>query len=192
MPKDCNAFDFATISDVILRVSYTARDGGEALRSKARSAVIAPAQTELKRLFSARHEFPSGWHNLLHPRAEAQTQSIELDLSRERFPFQLRGRRIRITRVELFLLLKEGVTTGNPLSVSLTPPGGQAVPAELRTNPSYGGVPHVTVDAAGGDGTWVLSAQRQDVSAFVSALDNPNRNPDPIDDVVVVCHYSAP
>src|SRR5207253_6762318 len=36
MPKDCNAFDFETITDVILRISYTAREGGKSLQTKAR------------------------------------------------------------------------------------------------------------------------------------------------------------
>ena len=36
MPTDCNDFDFETISDVILNLRYTARDGGDALRGAAK------------------------------------------------------------------------------------------------------------------------------------------------------------
>src|SRR5205085_2883746 len=38
MPRDCNAFDFETISDVILRINYTAREGGASLQKAARAA----------------------------------------------------------------------------------------------------------------------------------------------------------
>src|SRR5262249_3060576 len=58
MPKDCNAFDFETISDVILNLNYTAREGGKPLRVAARKALEAPAaQEDLVRMFSLKHEF---------------------------------------------------------------------------------------------------------------------------------------
>jgi hypothetical protein len=31
LPKECNAFDFDTLSDVIIRLNYTAREGGKLL-----------------------------------------------------------------------------------------------------------------------------------------------------------------
>ena len=39
LPKDTNAFDFDTLSDVILRLNYTARDGGKPLLAKALKSV---------------------------------------------------------------------------------------------------------------------------------------------------------
>jgi hypothetical protein len=190
MPKDCNAFDFATISDVILRLNYTARDGGSILRDAAREAVIQPPQENVLRFFSARHEFPTGWHKLLHPRAEDDTQTIELELSPERFPFQFRGRRIEISEVELFMMLKDGVTRpeGPVLTVSLTPPGGATVEGQFQTARSYmNAIPHATVRARGGVGTWVLSAQKTDVARLIGNLNKT----DPIEDMIIVCHYSA-
>jgi hypothetical protein len=38
MPRDCNTFDFETISDVIISLRYTARDGGDPLRRAAQQA----------------------------------------------------------------------------------------------------------------------------------------------------------
>jgi hypothetical protein len=190
MPKDCNAFDFDTISDVIIRLNYTARDGGELLRSAARRAVILPPQDNLLRFFSARHEFPAGWHGLLHPRAEDDSQTIGLDLSPERFPFQFRGRGIEIGQVELFMMLKDGVTRpeGGVLRVSLTPPGGDAVAGQFQSANSYmNGIPHAVMDVSSGVGTWVLAAQKADVASLIGTLDKA----DPIEDIIIVCHYSA-
>lgn len=61
-----NAFDFNTISDLIIKLNYTAREGGEILKEAAKGAVhnaIADAdKAPLARLFSAKHEFPREWH----------------------------------------------------------------------------------------------------------------------------------
>src|SRR5260370_41475214 len=65
LPSDVKQFDFDTITDVVLHVRYTAREGGELLRSVAVANLqkqIANAQTVGSvRLFSGRHEFPSDW-----------------------------------------------------------------------------------------------------------------------------------
>ncbi|HEU0076705.1 MAG TPA: neuraminidase-like domain-containing protein, partial [Longimicrobiaceae bacterium] len=42
LPRETNAFDFDTITDVVLKVSYTAREGGELLRRTALEAAVLP------------------------------------------------------------------------------------------------------------------------------------------------------
>ena len=67
LPKEFRQFDYDTISDVILHVRYTARDGGSSLKEQASTELqdaindVALAQGEkgLARFFSAKHEFPS-------------------------------------------------------------------------------------------------------------------------------------
>jgi hypothetical protein len=117
LPQETNAFDFETISDVVLRIAYTAREGGTPFRDAARDARDLLLETlpsdpnapipPLRRLFSARHEFPDAWHRFLHPQPNVP-QTLELSLGPERFPYLLRGRQIHITRVELYLKPKEG------------------------------------------------------------------------------------
>ena len=191
MPIDCNAFDFNTISDVILELRYTARDGGKLLQDKARQAVIAPPQTDLVRFFSARHEFPDQWHRLLHPVDAESAHTMLLDLSAERFPFRFRSRReqIDISRVEMFMVLKDGVTSpADVLAVSLTPPPGAAVAGMFQSDSSFlSGAPNAVIEASGGVGTWVLTAQREHVGALLARL----AVPDPIEDIAIVCHYSV-
>jgi len=113
MPKDCNAFDFDTIADVIIRLNYTAREGGEALRQIAREAVVASPQEGLKRMFSMKHEFPSAWHRFLQEGdSTLKDHKLKLDLGREQFPFQFRGRSLSVQGLQLFLKLREGPDTG--------------------------------------------------------------------------------
>ena len=109
MPIDCNAFDFNTISDVIIKLNYTAREGGDILREKARLAVIVPPQENLTRFFSLRHEFPNEWFRFMQPTDQtAASQILQFDLKQERFPFQLRGKKITIDDAIFFLKLKDG------------------------------------------------------------------------------------
>jgi hypothetical protein len=65
LPSDVPQFDFDTITDVVLHLRYTAREGGAILKSAAvnnLTAKIGKAQTVGSvRLFSMRHEFPTEW-----------------------------------------------------------------------------------------------------------------------------------
>ena len=75
MPKKCNAFDFNTISDVIIKLNYTAREGGDNLRKKVINDTSIPPEEGLVRMFSARHEFPNEWYRfsiltLMTPKAK--------------------------------------------------------------------------------------------------------------------------
>jgi hypothetical protein len=123
MPKDTNAFDFGTITDVIFNLHYTAQDGGASLRDVARKAAVLPPgsapgaspagqsplpqQQALTRLFSLRHEFPSEWHAFLHPPDSAPDQTMTINLTQERFPFLYRGKRIQIYQVAVFLKFRD-------------------------------------------------------------------------------------
>jgi len=62
-----NDFDLAALTDVILHVQYTARDGGEALREAAMEARIEGVDGDARdtreefRVFSAKQHFPTAW-----------------------------------------------------------------------------------------------------------------------------------
>ena len=65
LPADIRQFDFDTITDAVIHVRYTAREGGDALAAAATAnlqSLIQKAQTVGSiRLFSVRHDFPSQW-----------------------------------------------------------------------------------------------------------------------------------
>jgi hypothetical protein len=112
MPKHTNAFDFNTLTDVVLHLRYTAREGGEILRNAARKAqqdaLANSDNAPLARFFSLKHEFPTEWYRFLRPSdATTAIQTFSLDLLQERFPFQFRGRTITISQASLFLKLSD-------------------------------------------------------------------------------------
>jgi hypothetical protein len=213
MPPDTNAFDFDTIADVIFNLKYTARDGGATLRSAARAAAVMPpgssigaspasqipipAQQTLARLFSLRHEFPSDWNAFLHPPDAVPDQTMTINLTQERFPFQYRGKKIQIYEVDFFLKFRDiydpakYTTNGTPLgdyaagtalTLNLTPPGGIAKTLQLVSNAAVlSGVPAGSVPqpppavpptpaVLGALGSWTLVAKGTDIANIAASL----------------------
>jgi hypothetical protein len=248
LPPENNAFDFETISDVIMNVRYTARDGGEGLRSLAKQAAVMPPfslqagppespvplpdQTNLARLFSLKHEFPSDWCKFLNPADTAPSQSMQIALNIDRFPYQYRGRKIQISGVELFLKFKDihdpttykldlnnptplgDYAAGGPgaaLAISLAPPSpagsGSAISGTLAsTSTLLNGLPFAAIALASGTsagvGSWQLqlSAKSDGIGKIAKTLRNDvttggitysHLKPEVVDDIVMVCHYSA-
>src|SRR5258708_35714968 len=101
-----------------------ARDGGDALRQAARSAVISPPVQNALRLFSLKHEFPSAWSRLWNSPDTASSQSMQPALTADRFPFQFRGRAIGISKVDLFLRFKDAYPAADGLNPTTHTPQG--------------------------------------------------------------------
>lgn len=98
-------FDYDTISDVILHVRYTAREGGGLLRSGA-IANLMPRIDEAQavgsvRLFSLRHEFPSEWAKFKHVDASQTRAELTLPLRAEHYPYWSQGRLRQVERADL-------------------------------------------------------------------------------------------
>jgi len=90
LPSAVPQFDFSTITDVILHVRYTAREGGAALQA----AAIQNLQTQINsaqtvgslRLFSIRHEFPTAWAAFTSDAANPRA-NLALTLLAQHYPF---------------------------------------------------------------------------------------------------------
>ncbi len=122
--RDLRQFDYDTITDVIVHVSYMAREGGGQLKQKAieslkqtitEGTLKLAEEQGLLRLFSLKHEFPNKWHRFLHPVGAGDPHRLELDITMERFPFMFRerGDELEIDKALFYLKLKttEGFTT---------------------------------------------------------------------------------
>ncbi len=122
LPAGVRQFDYETISDVILHIRYTAREGGGLLRNSAvarLNELITESQAAGSvRLFSARHEFPTEWARFKSVQISGATKAAELSLRlrEEHYPFWSRGR-VEITkRVDWFA--KATKDTKNEIGVS--------------------------------------------------------------------------
>jgi hypothetical protein len=145
-------FDYDTISDVILHLRYTARDGGDALRVQVEQELddginqmgLADGRRGLFRWFNLKHEFPSEWQRFLRaPDATTGDRVQAFPLTSDRFPYLFRGRRLRITAVHALALTTEAV---DALDLYLTPTG--AAPSDgadklsLAPDPNFGVLLH--------------------------------------------------
>ncbi len=94
--QDPAQFDYDTISDVILHLRYTAREGGGLMRSGAikhvKELITAGQAVGSVRLFSMRQEFPTEWAKFQNQTpASGQRFELALKLRPEHYPFWSKG-----------------------------------------------------------------------------------------------------
>jgi hypothetical protein len=111
LPAGFRAFDYAAISDLVLHLRYTARDGGVVFRNSVEAALTARLQAaadnaveastamQLARVIPLRNEGASEWVHLLR----SDSHRMKVRVTQDRFPHALRSRgEIVIQRFELF------------------------------------------------------------------------------------------
>ena len=97
LPAEVRQFDFDTITDFILHIRYTAREGGELLNA----AAVQNLQNKINKaqtvgsvsLFSLRHDFPSQWAKFQSVTIGGATPTAELPLTltSDLYPFWAQG-----------------------------------------------------------------------------------------------------
>ena len=113
---DPRQFDYDTITDVILHMRYTAREGGLGLRNAAvanLAARIDEAQAAGSvQLLSLRHAFPTEWARFKS--GPATSSNLKITPRKEHFPFWSQGRLGAIKRMELFAKTPSALNVGIP------------------------------------------------------------------------------
>ena len=189
MPKNFKSFDYNTISDVVLHLRYTAREGGSQLKAQAEQElqtalnefVRIEGGSGLAQMFSMRHEFSTEWSRFLNA-PSGTTQSLTMPLTKERFPFLFQGKTIAISEIELFVKVK---TDPQSIKIALAagptapePPGGETL-SLIPWNELMRGSKRFDNQLPG---TFTLNAWR-------NAGDH--LDPNAIQDIVVVCRYTV-
>jgi hypothetical protein len=187
LPAAIEQFDYNTISDVIIHLKYTARDGGEALKTNAAESLVtkinqmlAPGKNKgLMRFFSAKNDLPTEWYRFLHPVNATDDQVLTLNLDQSRFPLFVQGKTIKITSVEL--VADSTVTPVN--NIQLIDPSLAASSLNLTDKHIYGNWLSATADYSDSKkdtGTWFIK----------NPVDNPKRLTDSDwNNLVVIVHY---
>jgi Tc toxin complex TcA C-terminal TcB-binding domain len=148
LPERFRAFDYDTISDVILHIRYTARDGGETLQGKAVNNLEGFIQgveaAGTVRLFSVRHDFPTEWAKFKSAEVDLSSTpkvfaGLTLHLENKHYPYWGQGRLGAVGSVELFAKTNKDVTIaeqrdGSGRSDTLTIPFGDLMRGLLSNN----------------------------------------------------------
>lgn len=107
LPAQVRQFDYDSISDVILHLRYTAREGGGLLRAGAAANLVTRIEEAQAagsvRLFSIRHEFPSEWARFKNTEnvSAAKPAKLTMPLRPEHYPFWSKGRLGAVVRADL-------------------------------------------------------------------------------------------
>jgi hypothetical protein len=113
LPTDFRQFDYVTISDVVLHIRYTARQGGARMRDKAVEhigTIISEANTSgLALMFGLKQDFPSEWHRFV-----AGDKDLKATVKRNHFPYFTQGKDITIDAIRLFGIRGNKVEVNTP------------------------------------------------------------------------------
>jgi hypothetical protein len=95
LPSELRGFDYSTISDVVLHLRYTARQGGRQLGDAAveelRQAMTTVSSSQLALLFSLKYDFPNEWAAF-----SSGSEELTLDLRKSYFPYLVQSRQITV------------------------------------------------------------------------------------------------
>ncbi|WP_063043904.1 Tc toxin subunit A-related protein [Nocardia pseudovaccinii] len=215
LPNEFRQFDYETITDVVLQLRYTARDGGSALGNAAVDAmkqalddwVRGGGGKGLVRLFSARREFADQWYRFLGTPAGG-TASATFVLSKSRFPQLFRDRRYTVSNPELVLVLsQELIPDGTKRYVDCYPRpnnqllhttltvGSAAQNEGLKADPTLSGLPRAgfatvkSIEITDTGQNWVVTAPISELDPRLLTADG-RLNPDAVLDLLLVCPFT--
>ncbi|HXP19937.1 MAG TPA: hypothetical protein VN840_09870 [Streptosporangiaceae bacterium] len=132
LPAQLRAFDYSSISDVILHIRYTAREAGDPLGAQAtrelQQMLDTAGQSGQALLFCLRYDFPTQWSAFVNG-----TGDFAVTLSRQFFPYAAAtARNLTVDALTLYAGSGGAVTSVNPavdlagLSAGLTGAAGEA------------------------------------------------------------------
>jgi hypothetical protein len=193
LPRELRQFDYDTISDVVMHIRYTAREGGALLRDAATTYLKQQLEDEVGRpqlhLFSLRHDFPSEWQRLQTGSATNGVHKQAFSLAKRLFRYPFQAGEISVNKVELFGVPKSRAKKDAPeLAVTLVDPKEenvelkQAAPIGLLVHKSAGH--QVEVQNPG------LTHKEADWTLQVAGADRET-SLDRLEDILVLCHYSV-
>ena len=192
--KDFPQFDLTSISDVILHLNYTAREGGGALKSKAveafnqklNSLALAENQKGLFRVYDIKSEFSTQWHKFLNSTAADIDQTLILDDLQERLPYFTKNFKTKkVSKIELVAMVKDSTKS---YKVMISPLG--SAPEDLLSlsvGTTYQGLHNVSNDLSGSEvdlNSWTIKIQEDGATDFRSL------DVDAIEELFLIINYT--
>jgi receptor-binding and translocation channel-forming TcA subunit of Tc toxin/ABC toxin-like protein len=115
LPPENNYFPLHTVTDVVITLNHTAREGGEPLRRAANASAQRHLPGDGWHFFDLRHEFPDAWQLFRRSGDDNHRQRpLRLRLTRQMFPFIPGGREIQIDKMAIVFGPADGPPCGCP------------------------------------------------------------------------------
>jgi hypothetical protein len=196
LPTAYRHFDYDTISDVVMHISYTARDGGDAFKGVVTEHItgtinkwldeLAESETGLPRLFSLRHEFPSAFHRLLNP-SPGSPHFAEFEVTPQHFPYFLSGKPLKLSGVTLYLKPKDTGqldTSGLTMAVKVNGSEGTVGDTSKPWGEAYKNLKEGALSLSGKPiGKWTIEAEPQSL--------NKDLLKDHLEDIMLLLKYTV-
>jgi hypothetical protein len=192
LPAAVRQFDHNTISDVIIHLKYTARDGGDALKSNATASLnaqinqmlVSLQDKGLMRIFSAKNDLPAEWYRFLHPATPGGEQVLTLNLDASRFPLFAQEKTIKIKSLELI-----ADSAGVAINSLHCAPAGATEPISLAATGIYNNWANATIDYNSNKkdpGTWTITKPAGNARLTDN---NPQGTDILVKNLVIIVHY---
>ncbi len=209
LPDEFRQFDYDSISDVIMHMNYTAREGGDSFMEQVTQSIrealnsltqqLSASEQGLPRMFSMKQEFPNELHRFLHPESEAENQ-VGIAITNTHFPQFLQGSK-QLQQAVMVVMLKDGIANdqANGLVLNVAKDGtdlsctlqedvdyGNLASDDLRTIPSnFDPTGQFTIRVA------EEGIPDSDIALDVAVGEDTVRklNPDSIDDILIFFRY---
>jgi len=198
--KELRQFDYSTIADVIMHVSYTAREAGGVFKEKATDHIKdfiangADRATEpLVTAFRMRSEFPAEWARFLSPADLTSDQALTFVVGKERLPFFAQGRVIKVMGLDLLARCSKGGDYQSILSyIDRDGTPGTSGQFALPMNEKYGemkmatlGVADLAIDALDIDRPLTLKLKHNSAPDYRSLATGTAE----VSDLFLIIHY---
>ncbi|KAK6533681.1 hypothetical protein TWF694_002613 [Orbilia ellipsospora] len=109
LPNKFRQFNYSAISDIVLHIKYTSKDGGELLKKEAENSVAAvlenPETSQSQIVLDLRADFSTEWHRFTKTQLEGR-RTITLENLNRMLPYLATYRGINVTKVHLFTTYK--------------------------------------------------------------------------------------
>ena len=212
-------FDYNTISDLIITVNYTAKDGGSTFKAAAETNLIDKinemveygSTIGLNRVFSMKHEFPTEFYQFMNPADTSDNHSATITVTNRHFPHILKNRDKETSTVALLVQFKEGYTVAgfNDTAFTLERADNASgtfdvfqnsgTPATNSSNDDFGGVAseiYTRTGTANASGAWKITGvtDANDLGSLNGDVVDANNFQfikDAVEDIILVMNYTA-
>lgn len=187
MPLENNQFDFASISDIIIHISYTARDGGVSLALAANTELQDLLPDNSVKLFNIKQDFPNEWHKFLYPN-NGQDQEFVVELKPEHYPFMLKGsiKNLKIKKLDIFM--ESDTDTDLELLMKVTSLDYETSPTDVTQDPVYNNVHYTIRDYESGEKPKALGTMRFKLKVKGNPDNFISLDPNQIKEMFLLCH----